>query len=95
MPSRGDGWPAARQERGIKAAHAQQLQLQPRLAADPRFASVDLDVSTQPALVAFGTVRDDQALWDLKSIIVIPSDANYRLIFRVDVDKEAATRPVR
>ena len=38
------GWldgPAARQERGMKDAHALQLQLQPRLNADPRFAAQD------------------------------------------------------
>jgi hypothetical protein len=90
------GWldgPAARQQRGMEAAHALQLQLQPQLAADPRFSSVDLGVSTHPALFARGEVSDEQALRDLKSIIVIPPGANYRLIFNVKVDKDAATRP--
>jgi hypothetical protein len=90
------GWldgPAARQERGMKAAHARQLQLQPRLEADPRFSSVSLRVSTHPALFAHGTVSDEQALQDLKSIVVLPPDANYRLIFSVKVDEDAATRP--
>jgi hypothetical protein len=92
------GWldgPAARQERGIKAAEAQNLQLQPRLAADPRFAAVDLDVSTRPALMVFGTVGDEQALRDLKSIVVIPPDANYGLMFNVDVKRDVATKPAR
>src|ERR1041384_4398701 len=88
------GWldgPAARQERGMKAAHVLQLQLQPRLDADPRFSGVNLGVSTHPALFAHGTVRDEQALQNLKSIIVVPPDAGYRLIFNVNVDKGAAT----
>jgi hypothetical protein len=92
------GWldgPAARQERGIKAAEAQKLQLEPRLAADPRFVAVDLSVRTNPALVVYGTVRDEQALRDLKSIVVIPPDAKYGLMFNVDVDRDAATKPAR
>jgi hypothetical protein len=90
------GWldgPAARQQRGMKAAHALQLQLQARLDADPRFSAVSLGVSTHPALFAHGTVGDDKALQDLKSIVVIPPDVNYRLIFSVKVDQDAATRP--
>jgi hypothetical protein len=90
------GWldgPAARQERGIQAAEARKLQLQPRLAADPRFAAVDMSVRTSPELVVYGTVGDEQALRDLKSIVVIPPDANYRLNMQVKVDKGAATKP--
>jgi len=92
------GWldgPAARQERGIKAAEAQKLQLQPRLAADPRFATVELSVRTNPALVVYGTVGDEQALRDLKATVVIPPDADYGLMFNVGVDRDAATKPAR
>jgi hypothetical protein len=63
------------------------------LAADPRFAAVDLSVRTNPALVVYGTVGDDQVLRDLKSIVVIPPDANYRLNMQVMVDTGAATKP--
>jgi hypothetical protein len=38
-------------------------------------------------------VSDEQALKDLKSIIMIPPGANYRLIFSVKVDKDAAADP--
>jgi len=91
------GWldgPGARQERGMKAAEALRLQLKSRLDADPRFASVELGVSTRPALMAMGAVGDERALEDLKSIVVVPAGANYGLIFRVKVDIDAAGRAV-
>jgi len=72
------GWfdgPAARQQRGMSAARALQLQLQPKVTADQRFSKVSLGVSTHPALFARGDVSDEQALRDLKSIVVIPPDA--------------------
>src|SRR5437016_1368505 len=85
--------PAARQKRGMEAAQALAQKLQPRLAADPRFASIDVGVRTHPALYVQGTVPDENALRALKAIVVLPADANYRLIFSVMVIETAATRP--
>ncbi len=90
------GWldgPAARQRRGMGAARALQVQVESRLASDPRFASVNVGVSTHPALFVRGEVPDEKSLQDLKAMIVLPPDANFRLLLHVKVDESAATRP--
>ncbi len=93
------GWldgPAARQRRGMDAASAFARQLAPKLAADPRFASVDTVVTTHPAFPAlriYGEVPDEQSLSDLNALIAVPSDAKYRVIVHVKVAGTAATRP--
>jgi hypothetical protein len=90
------GWldgPAARQKRGMKAAYVLKLALDPKLAGDPRFADVSLGVMTYPALTVRGTVPDGRAARELKAIVVVPPDAEYRLIFDVRVAAVAATQP--
>lgn len=90
------GWldgPAARQRRGIAAARAYATQLAPKLAADPRFASVDMSVTTHPAVRVYGQVPDEQSLHDLQSLITAPPDANFQVTVNVKVTAIAATRP--
>ena len=81
--------PYVRQQRGMKAAHDRKLQVVPIIEADARFASVRLSVSTYPALVVTGTVRDEIAMQDLRSLVAIPTDANYQLSFQVRADSDA------
>ena len=91
------GWldgPAARQKRGIKAAENFMEQMEPTLAADSRFAAVTMSVMTHPSLHVHGEVPDEQALQDLKRMVVLPANAKFQLGFRVDV-KAAATRPTQ
>lgn len=88
--------PAARQRRGIGAASAFARQLAPTLAADPRFASVDIRVTTHPALSVYGEVPDEQSLHDLDALVAAPSDAKYRkyrVMVNVKVAGAAATQP--
>jgi hypothetical protein len=90
------GWldgPAARQRRGMDAASAFAQQLSPKLAADPRFASVDTGVTTHPALRVYGEVADEQSLRDLNALVVAPPDANYRVMVNVAVVGPSATQP--
>ena len=90
------GWldgPAARQRRGMDAARIFANQLSPKLAADPRFASVDTGVTTNPALRVYGEVPNEEALRDLSALVVPPIDANFRVTMDVKIAAPAATRP--
>ena len=90
------GWldgPAARQRRGMDAASAFARQLASKLAAEPRFASVETGVTTHPALRVYGEVPDEQSLSDLNALVATPPDAKYRVMLNVKVARVAATRP--
>ena len=89
------GRPAARQRRGMDAASAFARQLASKLAADPRFASVDTGVTTHPALRVYGEVPDEQSLRDLNTLVAAPPDAKYRVMVNVKVAGAAATRPAQ
>jgi hypothetical protein len=85
--------PAARQGRGAAQARAFEAIVRPKVAADPRFASVDMGLTTHPALRVYGEVPDERALLDLNTLLVAPTDASFRVMVNVKVVAESATRP--
>jgi hypothetical protein len=62
--------PAARQRRGVGQAQAFRSNIGPKVAADPRFASVALGLTTHPALRVYGDVSDEGALRDVDAFLV-------------------------
>ncbi len=85
--------PAARQQRGAAQAKAFESVIRPKIAADPRFASVDMGLTTNPALRVYGEVPDENALRDLNALLVTPSDASFSVMVNVKVVAISATQP--
>jgi hypothetical protein len=85
--------PAARQRRGAAQARTFEASVRAKVAADPRFASVDMGLTTHPALRVYGEVPDERALRDLNALLAAPADASFRVMVNVKVVAEAATRP--
>jgi hypothetical protein len=90
------GWfygPRARQERGTQKAEARLRELEPKLAADPRFALVGLRVTTHPRLTVYGEVADAAALNDVMALTATPPDHDYEFFFNVRINPPAASGP--
>jgi hypothetical protein len=85
--------PAARQRRGAAQAQAFEASVKPQVSADPRFALIDMGLTTHPALRVYGEVPDEQALRDLNALLVAPADASFRVMVNVRVVADSATRP--
>ena len=77
--------PGGAQRRGIEGVKQLRASIAPLLASDPRFAAVEVLVSTNPALHFGGNVPDAKALEDLKSAIHLPPHAEFRIIWNVKV----------
>lgn|SRR5690606_109680 len=83
--------PRARQDRAIKRATSWWNQVEPKVAADPRFASIRLSVSTAPTFIVFGEVPDAKARDDLRAMTMPPADlyTDFRFQVRIAADPGA------
>jgi len=84
--------PAASQRRGLRTAHELMEHVAPAIAGDSRFNNILIRTSTHPALFIHGEVPDEKSLADLQSLIRLPPDAEFRLIWSVKVAEAGATK---
>ena len=88
-------WPSRAVRRPVSQAMAFLNSKGPVVAADPRFASVEMVLSNNRVVQVRGSVPDEEALVALQTLLRPPAGAPFQTIFGVDVARTAATQPAK